>query len=321
VYDAYVVNETMVAYGINNRAQENYLQKLGFEIYPHTYSVSAFSIGTMSRVLNSSVDLSGKWRSGVSGDGVVQNLLKNFEYQTYGIFPIDYYFRGTVPTYDYSFPSQVSATRTLIEAILVGEFKFDVGFDKVSNEDYILEKRSIFSDQSVHPKFIYTHSKIPGHSQNSGVCLPNEVNLYMERLEKANIEMKNDLELITEMDPEAIIIVAGDHGPYLTKNCHSTGDDYDLSEITRLDIQDRFGTFLAIRWPSERYEPYDDIVVIQDLFPAIFAFMFSDTDLLDAKIEPISRERSLVSGASVNDGIIDGGVDDGKSLFIQVIDD
>jgi hypothetical protein len=55
VYDSYVVNETMSAYGFDNRVQEKYLEDLGFKIYPHTYSLGALSIASMSRVLNCSV--------------------------------------------------------------------------------------------------------------------------------------------------------------------------------------------------------------------------------------------------------------------------
>src|SRR3990170_8981881 len=112
--------------------------------------------------------------------------------------------------------------------------------------------------------------------------------------------MQEDLDLLLENDPEAIIIIAGDHGPYLTKNCDSTGKgDYDLSEITRQDIQDRFGTFLAIRWPSDNFDTYDDIIVLQDVFPSIFAYVFQDAKLLEAKVRPEIIQIEKISGASV----------------------
>jgi hypothetical protein len=127
--------------------------------------------------------------------------------------------------------------------------------------------------------------------------------------------MRQDIALIIENDPEAIVIVAGDHGPYLTKNCHNTEDEYDISEITRLDIQDRNGTFLAIKWPSLGFEEYDDITVLQDLFPAIFAYIFEDQGLLKSKIEPITDNGTNISGVEVSDGTIVGGIYDGEALF------
>jgi len=41
VYDAYVANETMLSYGIDNSVQEDFLSASGFKLYPHNYSVSA----------------------------------------------------------------------------------------------------------------------------------------------------------------------------------------------------------------------------------------------------------------------------------------
>ncbi len=315
VYDAYVANETMLAYGIDNRSQEQYLEKLDFRIYPRTYSVGGTSVSTMSRVLNASVDYYGNPRKGVSGDGTVQNLLKGFGYKTYGVFASDHFGRGIVPSYDYSFPSYSSSANTLLKAILLGEFRFTIAFDNVSREQFIVEKINLFSEESEDPKFIYMHSNFPTHSQNSGACLPNEVEFFNERLLRANLEMRQDVETIIENDPEAIVIVAGDHGPYLTKNCSSTGDSYDISEISRLDLQDRFGTFLAIRWPTEDFEKFDDITVLQDLFSAIFAYLFQDQRLLESKIEPATLEEETVSGAAVVDGMIEGGVHSGESLF------
>jgi hypothetical protein len=143
--------------------------------------------------------------------------------------------------------------------------------------------------------------------------------LFGERLARANIEMRQDIDAIMENDPKAIVIVAGDHGPYLTKNCYSTARFYELSEISRLDIQDRFGTFLAIRWPTEDFEEYDDIIVLQDIFPAIFTYMFEDPRLLESKIEPVTLDKDavIISGAAVVDGVIVGGIHDGEPLFLE----
>jgi len=144
------------------------------------------------------------------------------------------------------------------------------------------------------------------------------VQLYRERLQKANREMQQDVETITANDPGALIIIAGDHGPYLTKNCTGTASKYELSEIDRLDIQDRFGTFLAIRWPSDDYADFDRITVLQDVFPAVFAYLYQDAEFLELKIDPIIFRNSVhISGASVDGGIIRGGVHDGEPLFLS----
>ena len=332
VYDAYVASETYLAYGIDNRDQEQYLKDLDFKMYPHTYSVGGNTIQTMSRVLNSSTSFYGNKRRAVSGDGIVQNLLEKYGYRTYGVFDADYFFIGIISGYDYSVPRydgsftiNNSSVNLLIKAIFMGELRgeilFDISFENVSWEgDFSQEKNTIFSEVSVEPKFIYMHNfLLPGHSQNSGVCRPNEVKLHGGKLVRANLVMRQDIEMIIENDPKAIVIVAGDHGPSLTKNCTYTEDDYEISEISRLDIQDRFSTFLAIRWPSSDFEEYDDITVLQDLFPAIFAYIFEDQELLESKIEPliINSNRNIISGVGVSDGVIEGGIHDGETLFTE----
>lgn len=318
VYDAYVVNETMLGYGIDNSAQEEYLRSKGFKIYPRTYSVGEYSIVSMSRALEVSTDYYSASRRGVSGDGTVQRLLKSFGYETHGIFQNHEFFRGIGSSYDFSFPEPRSGTTPalLVKAILMGEFRFDVEFDRASPEEFQEYKLGVFENVSSRPRFVYMHSPLPNHSQNSGRCLPNETELFRERLVEANAQMKEDLETIIKNDPGAIIVVAGDHGPFLTKNCIGTGGDYDISEICRLDIQDRFGTFLAIRWPEENYSGYDEITVLQDIFPAIFAYIFRDTRILESRITAKTLSPASISGAAVVDGVIRGGINDGEPLFL-----
>ena len=316
VYDAYVTNETMLAYSIDNSSQEEYLKNVGFVLYPHTYSVDASTIRTMSRVLNASADFYGNEHRGVSGDGVVQNILSSLGYKNYGIFPYNYFFRGYASTYDFSFPQSNSPSVPLVSGILMGEFRFDLGLDEVSREQFIETKQSVFEDVAGNPVSIYMHSSFPGHSQNSGACLPDEIQKYAERLTLANTEMRQDIKTIMENDPTAIIIVAGDHGPYLTKNCKST-EEYDISEISRLDIQDRYGTFLAIKWPTGDFDKYDDITVLQDLFPVVFAYLYQDVSILELKVEPLTLDSDVISGATVQSGIIHGGIDDGEPVFVM----
>jgi hypothetical protein len=319
IYDSYVPNETMLSYGFDNSLQEDFLKKQGFTLYPHTYSVGPGTVSSMSRVLNASTEFYGPARKGVSGDGIVQNILSKLGYETYGLFSSDFMFRGIDPSYDFLIPkNNKSPYDLLLSAILFGEFSFDIGFKEQTSEQFYDNKRSVLESISENSVFVYSHSMSPGHSQNSGACRTDEIDLYKERLAKANLEMQQDLETVIENDTDAIIIVAGDHGPYLTKNCTATNVDYEISEINRLDIQDRYGSFLAIRWPTKDYEKYDDITVLQDLFPVIYAYLYKDVRILESKVESSTFYFiEVISGASVKDGIIYGGINDGEQLFIS----
>lgn len=335
VYDSYVINEVMLGYGIDNQLQEQYLQKSGFTFYPHTYSIEARSLLSMGAVFDLSLVVAGKSkferrthhgadkRRPISGDGVVQNLLKRFGYETYGVFSSDQFFWGeVVSSYDHTYPNHYNLwtlTESGIEgAILIGEFQFNTIFETMPQKKFAEEKLKIWNETSEDPRFTYMHSWYPGHSWNAGVCRHNETEMFEDRLITANIEMKQDIEAIIAIDPEAIIIIAGDHGPSLTKNCTVLGkDDYKLSEISRLDIQDRFATFLAIRWPTKDFEQYDDINILQDLFPAIFSYIFKNPKLLKGKMKPTPTDGYEVAGATVLDGIIRDGIHKGEPLFIS----
>jgi hypothetical protein len=275
----------------------------------------------MSKVLNASTEFYGDQRRAVSGDGITQTILKDVGYRTYGLFFSDYMFSGYGESYDYSIPERSTPPYVqLLKSIFIGEFRYNVekvGFNQASRDEFVAAKQRIFATLPEGRIFVYMHSDLPSHSQISGACLPDEVDLFEERLIRANVEMKQDVDLIVQNDPGALVIVAGDHGPFLTKNCRSTTGVYDISEISRLDIQDRYGTFLAIRWPTGDFEQYDDITVLQDLFPAVFAYLYQDRTILGSKIEPIIIAPDAISGASVNDGIIDGGINDGEPLFLS----
>lgn len=321
VYDAYVPSETLSGYGIDNSSQEDFLSAQGFQLYPHTYSIGSSTLESMSKVLNASTEYYGNHRRGASGDGVVQKLLHDIGYKTYGLFYSDYMFRGYGESYDYSYPeNSTPAYIQLLKAISIGEFRFNiekVGFRDQTREQFVETKRKAFEQMPGKQIFVYMHSDLPAHSQNSGACLANEVELFKKRLADANIEMQGDVNLIVQNDPDAIVIVAGDHGPYLTKNCSSLTNSYDISEISRLDIQDRHGDFLAIRWPTGDFVKYDDITVLQDLFPSVFAYLYKDNTILQSKIEPIIPIPNRISGVTVDNGVIVGGINDGEFLFLS----
>jgi len=317
VYDGYVANETMLNYGIDNSAQERYLVAAGFKLYPHTYSLAAYTVGTMSRVFSVTNAFTGGRRSAAAGNGAVHQLLQGFGYQTYGLFWSDYYFQENGSFYDHSYPNLRPAHWLLCKAILMGEFRFDTDFEAPTRAEFMEHKDSVWMAGPGMPKVVYMHANRPNHTQNSGKCLPDERELFRVRLGEANSEMKRNVDDLLRLDPDAIIVVASDHGPYLTKNCTSTGDHYEKSEITREDMQDRYGTFLAIYWPEQFDSAYDDIIVIQDIFPAIFSVIFADDRYLRARVKPRTVRSKRASGVSIRNGIIEGGVNHGEPLFLS----
>jgi hypothetical protein len=312
-YDAYVENETMLKYGIDNSEQEKHLQALGFKIYRGNYTVGGATLVSMGNMLSP-----GNKKGATSGDGAVQRIFRRLGYDTFGVFKNDYFFRDEQSSYDHSFPRRAASYPVLVRAILEGEFRFDIGFEDTDRAKFLERKRETLSGGKSPPKFLFTLTG-PSHSQNSGACLDREIDLFARRLETANVEMQEDIANILENDENAIVIINGDHGPYLSRNCTVLrSHEFPASEVNRLDIQDRFGAFLAIRWPDDpEVARYDRIAKLQDVFPAIFAYVFGDPGILDARLpdEILASQRERISGLSVENDIIIGGADDGTRLF------
>lgn len=325
IYDSYPNEETLKSYGINNSKQTEDLLNKGFAIYDGTYSIGAASLISMAPLLNikpipnhSSLNV---YREKVAGTAEGLSMFKTLGYDTHLLVNDDYLVKGFEPQYTSSFPPASlsnSSYNIITRSILEGEFRFDVEFSRSTQNDFLKAKSKVLSHKQQKPKFVYHHSYNPGHSQNSGVLLPNETELFIERLKLANEEISTDLKDLEKGSTDAIIIIAGDHGPYLTKNGISLSPDYDLSEVTRLDIQDRYGTFLAILWPDENYYLEHKIDTIQDVLPAVFSYMYEDEKIFELlkmsnKVEP----SAAVSFAGIDNGIIIGGIDDKKPLFKQ----
>ena len=313
-YDSYVENETMLQYGIDNSAQEAFLEAAGFRIYRGAYSVAAATRTSMGRVLGRTDPA-----LAASGHSALFDVLRNAGYRTHAVFRGSGFFWGKDSGYDDSFPPSRPAFLAISEAILEGQFRHGVSFEETSMDEFHRRRRSVITGEDDEPIFLYAHSG-PGHSQNSGKCLDDEVARFTERLDVANAEMRVDIDTLIESRPDAIVIVNGDHGPYLTKNCSQLySHEYAQNEIDRLDIQDRYGTFLAIRWPPDAQIAANDLAILQDVFPAVLGYLYDDSIFHRLRLsqEIVEEERTNLAGLSVRRGRIVGGRYDGQPLFTR----
>jgi len=218
-YDAYVAAGVMEKYGIDNRDQEKILQGLGFEIYPKAYSVAWDSLESMTSML----DLTHGAGGSTSGDALVPRLLRDHGYETFGV--LSPYLYPRKPSYDVNFPGPATIERAGPEALKTGLKRGAFYFGDIMNTENLAPdafdkaKNRVFERREGAPKFLYAHNKSPGHSQNSGKCLDDEVEQFEKRVRVANKKMNSDIQAILANQREAIIIINGDHGPYLTGDC------------------------------------------------------------------------------------------------------
>lgn len=331
VYEAYANNQTLKHYGFDNSSQMNYLKNMGFNLYENSYSIAPCTQSSMPATFSAQMQLSPEYNNRMYehgrkhiASGAIQRTLAQQNYKYVGIFKTDAFFRGislSDMTYDLYFPPlEHDESALIINAILEGEFRHEAGYDKIDHQTYVNTKRQVLSQKQLSPYLFYTHSTLPGHSQNSGQCLTDETEKYFRGLEIANKEMRGDIEAVIKNNPDAIIVVAGDHGPYLTRNCAfliRMRNQLGADQVTKHDLQDRYGNLLAIRWPESESAIKYDIQVLQDIFPAIASYLYDDDTIFDkTRAKRETQYAPIVSlGVQIINGKIKGGVDDGKPLY------
>lgn len=268
----------------------------GFKMYDDTYTLGEMSLDSMGNMLNMNNQLISKVGKNTTeahdtyaGNSYTNLILRKNSYSSHFLLNNYYVSKNAITNknyFDEMYPPRVMKTvdwdffAILLRGIFQGEMNFDTKGWEVSdiNQYSSVQKRKLelISDQHT-PKFVVNHLNLPGHSQNSGVCLPDETERWKSNLSQALIYMKDDFEAVVAHDPEAIVIAIGDHGPSLTGDCYRLAG-WPRSKISIDMIWDRIGTMVAIRWPDpQRASKYDEMLVTnQDIFPVVFAYLMDD---------------------------------------------
>lgn len=298
----------------------NYLLDEGFAIYDGTYSIGYTSLVSMAHVLQTTTMVDGtvNERHKVAGNNTSMYFLDKSKYESRIVLQSDYMFQGNVSRYSDTFPKpeqSISPSRIIINAILEGEFRNDASFSDVEYDEFLDKKNETLAYESKDPIFYYTHDDRPGHTSFYRDFDGGEKDRFFANLGPANLEMKRNIDAIKSHDPNAIIVLMGDHGPYIT-NGGVNMNDYQEKDLDQLDMQDRFGTFLAIHWPEKDSATKYDINLIQDVMPAIFSYIYDDEELFDKlRVENKTIETDWFGETSISNGIIQGGPSDGMHLF------
>jgi hypothetical protein len=311
VYDGIGDLQALESAGVNIEPLVNLLRENDFKIYDRTYTLYPDSLGSMSRTYDISDAPSSYSENGrnlresrldflntsmerhlcAGGAKTFQIFARN----GYGTASIQsHYMTGGTMLVDEYWPpvntmgNEIEFTFTLIKSILFGEFQWDMEFVNTYSEntyhEFLREKMAVKKS----PWFTVMHANLPGHGQLSGKLRPYETELYVERLTEALDYMKDDIKAIRRNSPNAIIIIFGDHGPFLTGDGTQNLANYDSpAEISEFMIRDRFGTLVAIRWPDRaRAEKYDkDLTVNQDIFPVVFSYLADSPEPLELMIK------------------------------------
>ena len=312
VYDALAPSSMMARYGIDDQADTDYLVRRGFKIYEDSYSLFFLSKPSMSSMLNMKLNMDGK----IGGQATAIRFFRHQGYRTHLILN-SYLLQGAEPTgVDVMFPSwqQRWDLGALYRGLGGGQFKPELVFHDTDRNQWLAAKRTALMNPAGPPRMLYAHSIFPGHSELSGRCLPDETSRYAARLAVARDEMRRDIEAALHSRRDAVIIVAGDHGPYLTGDCtYMTG--YTRASLTATHLADRYGARLAIRWPGKVPEGLDQIKVLQDVFFGVSAYLLDDERVWRHRLSADTFGMRNIPDGAISSGVVTVGRDEGTPLF------
>lgn len=261
--------------GIDVTEFSGFLEERGFRLYNDTYSNYQPTTSAMPAMLNMAhhyytlnearahfSEVSSAARRIIGGDNNVSHILRNNGYT------IQYVHGGTYLllqgcSADHCFPELDPLVGVKIILSHVFQRSLLTAADTVSSYNSLAETRAevarLLSDAGTSPRFQYIHAFTPNHSPNNMAGRCDEVlelENYAKRLESASKYLREQLEDILASDPDAVILLAGDHGPFLANQCAPLGL---LDNVE--DYRDRTGILTAIRWPRSYAGEFDERIV------------------------------------------------------------
>jgi hypothetical protein len=143
------------------------------------------------------------------------------------------------------------------------------------------------------PWFTYIHFPLPSHAGGPFRSLRSWEDVYRENTRTANAHMPGTIDKILAVDPEALIIIMGDHGSYRFSEAwvgaenpndafRANGLDSDLMTV------DYFGIMMAVRSHGQCDDFIYENMTPVNLMRVLFACLSNDRELLNGKAEDSS---------------------------------
>jgi hypothetical protein len=157
----------------------------------------------------------------------------------------------------------------------------------------VLFKRLDETSKGKAPWFTYIHFPLPAHAMGPFRSLRSWEDVYRENTRKANSHMPPTIDRILEIDPDALIVIMGDHGSYrYSEAWKGAADPNEAFRKNGLDSNllavDYFGIMMAMRSRGQCDELMYQNMTPANLMRVIFSCLSGDRKLLDGKVADIS---------------------------------
>jgi hypothetical protein len=205
----------------------------------------------------------------IVGENPVLSVFKNNDYKTFLLL-------------DYSF-------------ILVNKPKIKYDFcnfsyseispmaNSYNTENNLLEdlRTSILKNRNTH-NFYFIEKILPTHIQNKNKNSDGKVKereLYLDRLNSANLWLENTIELILKLDENSLIVIVADHGGFVG---YDSMEEVKLKTNKKKSIYSSFSAILAIKWPYTIKPQFENKLKTNvNLFRILISYLSENEDYLN----------------------------------------
>lgn len=261
-------------YNFENSEFESFLETSGFKLYTNYRSNYTSTILSNSSMFAMKHHYHGEQLFGarevIAGNNPVIETLKKNEYQTF-LFIENPYILLNRPTIAYD-----KSNFSMNEVPWFGIGAFGI------QKKLIEPLKETIQEQQGKRNFYFIEKIAPGHIttfKEQALGVKKERENYLMQIKEANKWLREIVAVITENDPNGLIVIAADHGGYVglnyTKELFQKQTDREL-------IYSGFSAALAIKWPNKLAPEYDEkLKTPVNLFRTLFAYLGENKSLLN----------------------------------------
>jgi hypothetical protein len=298
------------------------LEERGFRVYQDTFSNYHSTTDSMLSMLEmqhhyyqasrKQAEVSQSARKVIGGENSLVRFLKANGYRTEYIHHGPYLlFQGCTADYCYPgdfetryFAGAKSVLREIVPGVISSRIRrTDEESPPIDALQREVTNRLEHNANESTPLFQYIHVYLPGHASNSvvGRCDERvELAKYAANVADTIPALDAMIDGIIRRDPAAVILLSGDHGPFIANRCERY-IDIGTPEAYR----DRVGVMTAVRWPDGydgRFDPR--IRTNVNLFRYVLASLVDDRrEALGGRV----RDDAFVHGSGRLLKILDDG--------------
>jgi len=253
--------EYLGAVGYDATRIREYFSSKAFTVYDDTFANIHPTLLSMASILNFRLvekNNEEQARQMIANPDELKDNLSNAGYRLEYHHMADYLLlRGCLADVCYPNLGLVQEARAMFSRIIGKQFvddgwkSEDYGVDRQAMLDTI--KNSVANQRT--PTFRYIHYYDPAHvshAVHNNCDAGVETEKYLNRVHVEFANVRDAIDQILDVDPNAIIIYAGDHGPWIDDNCSWSGVPQTLH-----GLRDRISAAVAVRWPDTYSGEFD----------------------------------------------------------------